>query len=71
MSETTVERLKRLNNAAGQNAPLTATEEWWSIVAGDIDEAFGDGVRAMSDYELGYIVGGVVGRIMTHKKESK
>jgi hypothetical protein len=64
VSETTIERLKRLNDAAGQKAPVTATQEWWSRVACCIDEAFGDGVLEMSDYELGFALGGIVWQMM-------
>jgi hypothetical protein len=71
MSETTVERLKRLNSSANERAPLEVSDVFWTAIANGIDEAFGDGVPAMSDFEIGFIVGGAVGRMMKYEKESK
>jgi hypothetical protein len=71
MSETTVERLKRLNSSANKRAPIEAADVFWTRLACAIEETFGDEAQELSDYEIGCVVGGAVGRMMTHKKESQ
>jgi hypothetical protein len=71
MSETTIERLKRLNSSANKRAPIEAADVFWMRLACAIEMQFGDEAQELSDYEIGCVVGRAVGRMMKHEKESK
>jgi hypothetical protein len=68
MSETTFERLKRLNSPTGEVGPVEANDAFWTKIAQGMDERIGNDVQAMSDFQIGVIVGGVIERILNERE---